>query len=201
MTSHVCVAVAAATRTGNFCLYHILLLLIIPDTTDTSQQWLEPKLRMYALLKQISFFFFFFFNLHTYGSYCGNVWLSFLHLFVPRHCILLLFKKAIMSTINYFYFFCKLCDVFDTWNTCFNENIQSQILLLATWLAGSHKSQAQSSILTVWMLRVIVCVWVHVFLRASEPPGISHHENKVSVAVNGCTDTTVIVDKLFFGHL
>lgn len=42
---------------------------------------------------------------------------------------------------------------------------------------------------------------VHVLRFLSELPGVPHHENKVDVAVDGGTDSTVIVDELLFGHL
>lgn len=38
-------------------------------------------------------------------------------------------------------------------------------------------------------------------LRSSEPPGVPHHENKVGITVDGGTDTAVVVNKLFLGHL
>lgn len=53
-------------------------------------------------------------------------------------------------------------------------------------------------------------VWINLTYRhdskvssscSSELPGVLHHDNKVHVAVNRGTDSTIIVDKLLFGYL
>ena len=43
--------------------------------------------------------------------------------------------------------------------------------------------------------------WRVVCCFMSELPGVFHHENEVDVAVYGGADSTVVVDKLLFGHL
>ena len=37
--------------------------------------------------------------------------------------------------------------------------------------------------------------------RLLKLPGISHHEVKVHITVNGCTNTSIVVEELFLSHL
>lgn len=76
-------------------------------------------------------------------------------------------------------------------------------------LAGLPKSPAQWVFLSEHLTKLWAFFFPFLFLffcwvlalRSSEPPGVPHHENKVGVAVDGGTDTAVVVNKLLLGHL